>query len=74
MPKVKKATFAQDLAELQKLAAKFESGAFDVEAGLQDFEKAMALARNLRKRLQDVEQKIESVKASYRIPNDKAGE
>ena len=48
MPKKAKSSFATDFAELEALARKFESGAFDVEQGLADFERGMALAKQLR--------------------------
>lgn len=66
MAKKSKSSFAQDFAELEALARKFESGAFDVEQGLEDFERGMALAKQLKDRLKTVEQKVETIKARYK--------
>ena len=66
MAKKSKSSFAQDFAELEHLAQKFEAGAFDVEEGLSDFERGMALAKQLKDRLKVVEQKVENIKAKYK--------
>lgn len=65
-------TFAKDFAELERIAQKFEAGAFDVQEGLKDFEKGMALAQSLRERLHDVEQKVETIKAKYKAAGESA--
>jgi exodeoxyribonuclease VII small subunit len=43
-----------------------------VQEGLKDFEKGMALAQSLRERLQDVEQKVETIKAKYKAAGESA--
>lgn len=47
------------LAELEKIVESMERGDTDIESSLKDFERGLALAEQAKKRLQDLENKIE---------------
>ncbi len=50
--------------ELEALAAWFERGEPDLEAGLEKFERASELVKSLQERLQEAEQKIKLIRVS----------
>lgn len=50
--------------ELETLAAWFERGEPDLEAGLEKFERASELVKSLQERLQEAEQKIKLIRVS----------
>ncbi len=69
-----KKSFAESFAELEKITEKFESGNIDLDQSLQDFERGLALASELKKRLQDVENKIRTIKDKFDDLEDKEPE
>lgn len=69
MPKTKK-TFRQQFTELESIIKKFESDDWNVEEGLEDFERALALAAELKKILRTTENKITELKNTYSTDND----
>lgn len=63
MPKKKTdANFSQSFQELETLAAWFENGEFDLDKGLVQFERAMQLARDLKQRLSEAENRIKEIR------------
>jgi len=61
-----KASFGTSFAELEKIVAKFENEEVDLEEGLKDFEHALVLARTLKERLSDVENKVIEIKKKFK--------
>lgn len=68
MPKKKSTTtnsFAKDFAELEKIIASFEKEDLDLDDSMQQFERGLQLAEELKKTLATVENKIETLKNKY---------
>ncbi|HVM90821.1 MAG TPA: exodeoxyribonuclease VII small subunit [Verrucomicrobiae bacterium] len=64
MPKKKSdIDFSKGFAELEEIAAWFESGETDLEEGLKKFERAGELSKALRLRLEEAENKIKEIKS-----------
>lgn len=61
-------TFAQKLAELEQITEWFESDKVDLNDALAKFERGMALAEELKKELQVVENKVEAIKQKFDAP------
>ena len=61
-----KASFGNSFAELEKIVARFENEEVDLEEGLKDFEHALVLARSLKERLSDVENKVVEIKKKFK--------
>jgi exodeoxyribonuclease VII small subunit len=58
---------AKGFAELEEISAWFESGETDLEKGVDKFERAMAVADALKKRLVTAENRIKEIKKSYKM-------
>ncbi|MFA5995672.1 MAG: exodeoxyribonuclease VII small subunit [Patescibacteria group bacterium] len=73
MPKKTKPTinFSEQFVELEKITANFEAGKYDLETGLKKFEDGLQLAKNLQQYLQQVEQRIATIKTKYHEPTSK---
>ncbi|MSR85649.1 exodeoxyribonuclease VII small subunit [Candidatus Uhrbacteria bacterium] len=66
MPKKKSdLDFGKAFAELETIAAWFEQGEADLTQGLTKFERAMALATELKGHLQAAENKIKEIKMKH---------
>mgnify|MGYP001588888329 CR=1 FL=1 len=66
MPKKKAFHFAEAFQELEELTQWFDSQAqVDLDEGLKKFERGLALAAELKKKLQDVEQKVQEIKEKF---------
>jgi exodeoxyribonuclease VII small subunit len=61
-----KTSFGTSFAELEKIVAKFENEEVDLEEGLKDFEHALVLARSLKERLGEVENKVVEIKKKFK--------
>lgn len=61
-----KKTFGKQFSELEAIVEEFEDGKIDLEASLEKFEKALALAGDLQKRLKSVENKVETIKKKFK--------
>lgn len=73
MPKKKTATtqsFAKDFAKLEKLVERFEEEDIDLDQSLKDFEEGLKIAERLKKSLDSVENKIETLKSKYDSDGD----
>jgi exodeoxyribonuclease VII small subunit len=71
--KSEKTSFGTSFAELEKIVAKFENEEVDLEEGLKDFEHALVLARSLKERLSDVENKVIEIKKKFKDVVDEEG-
>ena len=57
--------FSKHLAELEAITAWFESSDADLDQGIAKFERGMELAQDLKKHLQQVENRVEKIKLRY---------
>lgn len=57
--------FTEKLAELEQITEWFESDKVDLNEALAKFERGMALAEDLKKELQVVENKVEKIKQKF---------
>ncbi len=62
---MKDTSFAKTFEELEKITQSFEKGAFDLDEGLKQFERGLELAGILKKKLADVENKVEVIKKKF---------
>jgi exodeoxyribonuclease VII small subunit len=58
-PKTAEPRFEEALAELEALVRRLEQGELPLEESLGAFERGMALAKQLGKRLEDIERRVE---------------
>lgn len=71
MPKKSKPDFAVAFAELEKISEWFETEEIDLDEGLKKFERGLELATECKKKLTEVENKVEEIKKKF---SDLAGE
>lgn len=57
--------FQKQFAALEKITADFESGQYSLDIGLKKFEEGLALAQQLKVYLEEVENKIDTIKQKY---------
>ncbi len=60
-----KVDFTSGYQELQKIVTDFESREIDLEKDLPQFERGLVLARQLQKRLKEIENKIISIDKKF---------
>lgn len=60
-----KQTFKQQLAELEAIIKKFETEEWNLDDGLEEFEKALQLAEQLKKTIRSAENKVEELQRKY---------
>lgn len=65
-------SLAKAFEELESIVSAFESGAVDLERDLPKFERGLQLAQYCRKRLREVENRIQTLERRYGEPE--AGE
>lgn len=58
-------TFAEAFAELEKLTEWFETQEVDLDEGLEKFERGLELAQICKKKLAEVENKVELLKKKF---------
>ena len=58
-------SFAKTFEELEKITQSFEKGSFDLDEGLKQFERGLELAAALKKKLSDIENKVEVIKKKF---------
>jgi exodeoxyribonuclease VII small subunit len=65
-PKSKdKLNFGEAFAELEKITAWFEKEEIDLEEGIAKFERGLELAAKLKRRLKEVETRVEEIKVKF---------
>ncbi len=62
---MKDQSFAKAFEELEKITQAFEKGSFDLDDGLKQFERGLELAAVLKKKLSDIENKVEVIKKKF---------
>ena len=67
MPKKadKKIDVEKGFKELEEITTWFEEGEGDLDEGLKKFERALSLAKDLKKRLKEAENTIQEIKKSF---------
>ncbi|HEX7260049.1 MAG TPA: exodeoxyribonuclease VII small subunit [Candidatus Saccharimonadia bacterium] len=61
----KPSDFTQKLSELEAITEWFESGEVDLNQALTKFERGMELTEELKKQLQDVENRVQKIRAKF---------
>ncbi len=61
----RKVRFQDAFEELERIVERFEQGEVDIEEGLKEFERGLALAAQLKNRLQEVENAVKKIKAQF---------
>ncbi|MBU0531576.1 MAG: exodeoxyribonuclease VII small subunit [Candidatus Uhrbacteria bacterium] len=65
MPVKKQEDFAAAFAELEKISEWFETEEIDLDEGLKKFERGLELATVCKKKLSEVENKVEEIKKKF---------
>jgi exodeoxyribonuclease VII small subunit len=65
MSKQQVLNFEKSFEELEAIVEKFESGTISLDESLQQFERGLELASQLKQRLNDVESKITEIKQKF---------
>ena len=58
--------FQKQYEALEKITDDFEAGNYNLETGLKKFEEGLALAKQLKAYLEEVEHSIKTIKGKYR--------
>lgn len=64
-PKKRDASFAKQFAELEQIVAAFEQKHLNLDESLEQFERGLKIASDLKKQLEGVENSIETLKKRY---------
>lgn len=62
---VKQSNFADSFAELEKITEEFENEEIDLDQGLKKFERGLELASELKKKLNEAENKVETIRKKF---------
>ncbi|MFH1142568.1 MAG: exodeoxyribonuclease VII small subunit [Candidatus Uhrbacteria bacterium] len=65
MPPKNKIDFAQAFTELEEITQWFETEEVDLDQGLKKFERGLELATVCKKKLSEVENKVEEIKKKF---------
>lgn len=65
MASSKKTDFSDSFKELEKIVQTFEQGNIDLDKGLEEFERGLKLAEQLKKKLTQTENKIIEIKEKF---------
>jgi len=57
--------FAKAFEELEAITRSFESSSMDLDEGVKKFERGLELAQMLKSKLQDVENKVETIRKKF---------
>lgn len=60
-----KFNFTKTYTELEAIVKEFEAERVDLDEGLKKFERGLVLAKQLKDKLKEVEQKIEQIKVKF---------
>lgn len=66
-----KFNFTKTYTELETIVKEFEAERVDLDEGLKKFERGLVLAKQLKDKLQEVEQKIEQIKVKFDAPDER---
>ena len=66
MPKNNTESFSDKLAELEAILTWFEADSTDIDMSLTKFERGMNLSNELKKHLDQVENKVQKIKAQFK--------
>jgi exodeoxyribonuclease VII small subunit len=69
---IKKPTFEQALAELEKIVGQVEEGRIGLEQSIDQYEKGMTLIKYCRDILDSAEKRIETISKNAQTPPDAA--
>ncbi len=58
-------SFSQQLEELERIIEQFETEDIELEASLTAYERGLALLENLKRQLDDTENKVEIIKKKF---------
>ncbi len=61
----KKFNFAKSFSELEKIVQELEAGQTDLDEGLKKYERGLELATACQKKLKEVENKVQVIKAKF---------
>ena len=62
--------FEKAFTELEAIADAFERGTYSLEEGIDAFERGAKLAQEMKRRLAQVEQRVEKIRADYELTDD----
>ncbi|MFC1687314.1 exodeoxyribonuclease VII small subunit [Patescibacteria group bacterium] len=65
MAKQTTSNFSKLFDELEKITKEFETGSVDIDEGIKKFERGLEIANKLKIQLQEVENKIETIKKKF---------
>lgn len=74
MAQESEATFGQAMTELESIVRQLEAGQVDLEKSLAQYERGVALITELRKKLEDAEQKVTTLLGDVEPSLDDDGE
>lgn len=64
-PMKKTATFGEAFAELERITEDLESETIDLDVAIGKFERGLELSRQLKDRLESVEQRVEKIREKF---------
>jgi exodeoxyribonuclease VII small subunit len=64
----KPASFAQSFAELEKITSLFERDDLDLDEAMKEYERGLVLAKQLKTRLKELENTVETLKKKFHEP------
>ena len=62
--------FAKAFEELEAIAKEFETESLDIDQGIKKFERGLELAKRLKAKLQEAENKISTIKRRFESEED----
>ncbi|MEK9180953.1 MAG: exodeoxyribonuclease VII small subunit [Patescibacteria group bacterium] len=65
-PKEEKINLEKSFAELEKITEEMQSGNLNLEESLKKFERGLELAEKLKTRLQEIENRMETIKLKFK--------
>lgn len=64
--------FAKAFEELERIAKEFETASLDIDQGIKKFERGLEIAKQLKTRLQDAENRISTIKRRFESDKESA--
>ena len=66
MPKTEKINLEKSFADLEKITEELQTGNLDLEESLKKFERGLELAETIKKRLGEVENRMETIRIKFK--------